>query len=169
LHQIAGTNGYEFRLLSSVIEANNRQRDVFMKKILDRLGVLKGRRLAVWGVAFKPGTDDVRESAAVDIIRRLYGLGAEVVVFDPKAAENGKRVLPEVIQFAPTAIDACEGADALVVLTEWPEFKEVSFSTVKDRLIEPILFDGRNCLFDHHLEEQGFEYIGIGVCGLKTS
>lgn len=169
LHQIAGSNGYDFKLLSSVIEANNHQRDLFMKKILDKLGSLKGRQIAVWGLAFKPGTDDVRESAAVDLIQRLYGLGASVVVFDPKAIETAKHILPEGIQYSPTAIDACDGVEALIVLTEWPEFKDVSFETVKTRMIDPIIFDGRNCLAHLSLSRLGFEYIGVGVCSLKRS
>lgn len=163
LRQIAGANGYDFKLLSAVIEVNNHQRDLFLKKIQDLLGDLKGRRIAVWGLAFKPGTDDVRESAAIDLVRRLYALGAEVLVFDPEATETAKHVLPDGIQYAPTAIDAAEGAEALVVLTEWPEFRDVSFSTLKTRMLDPIVFDGRNCLKDVHLEKFGFTYVGVGI------
>lgn len=163
LRQIAGANGYDFKLLSAVIEVNNHQRDVFLKKIQDVLGDLKGRRIAVWGLAFKPGTDDVRESAAIDLVRRLYALGAEVCAFDPQAIETAKRILPDGIQFAPTAIDAAEGAEALVVLTEWPEFRDVSFSTLKARMLDPIVFDGRNCLRDVRLEKFGFTYVGVGI------
>ena len=169
LHQIAGSKGYDFKLLSSVIEANNHQRDLFMKKILDKLGSLIGRRIAVWGLSFKPGTDDVRESAAVDLIQRMFGRGAEIVVYDPKAIESAKQVLPEGIQYASTAIDACDGAEALVLLTEWPEFKDVSFETVKMRMIDPVIFDGRNCLAHMSLSRLGFEYIGVGVCSSKRS
>jgi UDPglucose 6-dehydrogenase len=163
LRQIAGANGYDFKLLSAVIEANNHQRDLFLKKIQDVLGELKGRRIAVWGLAFKPKTDDVRESAAIDLVRRFYALGAEVLVFDPEAMETAKQVLPDGIQFAATAIDAAEGAEALVVLTEWPEFRDVSFSTLKTRMLDPIVFDGRNCLKDAHLEKFGFTYVGVGI------
>lgn len=163
LRQIAGANGYDFKLLSAVIEVNNHQRDLFLKKIQDVLGDLKGRRIAVWGLAFKPRTDDVRESAAIDLVRRLYALGAEVLAFDPEATETAKRVLPDGIQYAGTAIDAAEGAEALVVLTEWPEFRDVSFSTLKTRMLDPIVFDGRNCLKDVHLEKFGFTYVGVGI------
>ncbi|MCX6714499.1 MAG: UDP-glucose/GDP-mannose dehydrogenase family protein [Candidatus Uhrbacteria bacterium] len=163
LRQIAGSIGYDFKLLSAVIEVNNHQRDIFLKKIQDVLGDLKGRRIAVWGLAFKPGTDDVRESAAIDLVRRLYALGADVLAYDPKGMETAKRVLPDGIQFAPTAIDAAEGAEALVVLTEWPEFRDVSFTTLKARMLDPIVFDGRNCLRDVRLEKFGFTYVGVGI------
>lgn len=169
LHHIAGANGYDFKLLASVIETNNRQRDFFMKKIQDVLSPLKGRKIGVWGLAFKPETDDVRESAAIDLVQRLYAHGAEVVVYDPKATETAARVLPEGIAFAPTPIDAADGADALVVLTEWSEFREVSFSTLKSRMLDPLIFDGRNCLADLGLEKFGFRYIGVGLCSRKTS
>lgn len=163
LRQIAGVNGYDFKLLSAVIEVNNHQRDVFLRKIQETLGDMKGLHIAVWGLAFKPGTDDVRESAAIDLVRRLYALGAEVSVFDPQAHETAQKILPDGIQFAPTAIDAAEGAEALVVLTEWPEFRDVSFSTLKARMLDPIVFDGRNCLRESYLEKFGFTYVGIGI------
>lgn len=163
LRQIAGSIGYDFKLLSAVIEVNNHQRELFVKKIQQTLRVLKGRRIAVWGLAFKPGTDDVRESASIDLVQRLFALGAEVVVYDPKATETARRILPDAIQFAATAIDAADGAEALVILTEWPEFKEVSFGTLKARMIDPIIFDGRNFLRDQHLEKFGFTYVGVGI------
>lgn len=163
LRQIAGSIGYDFKLLSAVIEVNNLQREVFLKKIQQTLGVVKGRRIAVWGLAFKPGTDDVRESASIDIVRRLYALGAEIVAYDPEAQETARRVLPDQIQFSGTAIDAADGAEALVILTEWPEFKDVSFATLKTRMIDPIIFDGRNYLRDQHLDKFGFTYVGVGI------
>lgn len=168
LHHIAGANGYDFKLLAAVIETNNRQRDFFMKKIQDTLSPLKGRKIGVWGLAFKPETDDVRESAAIDLVQRLYAHGAEVVVYDPKAIATAAKVLPEGIVFAPTPIDAADGADALVVLTEWSEFREVSFSTLKSRMLDPLIFDGRNCLADLGLNKFGFRYFGVGLCLRKT-
>lgn len=163
LEQLSGSNGYTFKLLSSVIEVNARQRDLFFKRILEELGGVKGRRIAVWGLAFKPDTDDVRESAAIDIAQRLCAQGAEVVAYDPKATENAKRVLAESVTFAPTAVDATMGAEALVVLTEWPEFRDVSFATLKDLMLEPRIFDGRNHLADLHLSDLGFIYRGVGL------
>ncbi|PJA46353.1 UDP-glucose 6-dehydrogenase [Candidatus Uhrbacteria bacterium CG_4_9_14_3_um_filter_50_9] len=164
LEQISGSNGYGFKLISAVIEVNNRQRDNFFKRIAHTLGPLKGRRIAVWGLAFKPHTDDIRESAAIDITRRLLASGAEICAFDPEASENAKAVLPDHIEFAPTAIDAATGAEALIVLTEWPEFQNVSFSTLKSRMVGDHVFDGRNCLADHNLSQHGFQYHGVGLC-----
>ena len=163
LEQLSGHNGYSFKLLSAVIEVNNRQRDSFFKRLVDELGDVKGRRIAVWGLAFKPDTDDVRESAAIEIAQRLCAQGAEIAAYDPKAMENAKRVLSDTVIFAPTAMDAASGADALVVLTQWPEFKEVSFKTLRDQMVEPHIFDGRNYLADLHLEQLGFIYRGVGL------
>lgn len=163
LAQHAGVNGYTFKILSSVIEVNARQREQFFKRILEELGGVKGRRVAVWGLAFKPDTDDVRESAGIEITQWLSAHGAEVVAYDPKATENAKRVLAESVVFAPTAIDAAMGAEALVVLTEWPEFRDVSFATLKDLMLEPRIFDGRNHLADLPLTDLGFTYRGIGL------
>lgn len=167
LKQIAGIHGYDFKLLNSVIETNNRQRDLFFKKILRTLKVLKGRRIGVWGLSFKPNTDDIRESAAIDLVQRLVAYGADVSVYDPKAMENAKKILPDSVEFCSTPIDAVEGVEALLVLTEWPEFKKVSFTTIMTRMVRPLIFDGRNCLADMELESQGFEYHGVGLCGLK--
>jgi UDPglucose 6-dehydrogenase len=164
LEQIAGSNGYGFKLLSSVIEVNNRQRTLFFNRIKKTLGPLKGRRIAVWGLAFKPNTDDIRESAAVDITQRLLAHGAEVSAYDPEAIENVRRIFPDHVEFAPTAIDATTGAEALVILTEWPEFQNVSLDTLKARMIGTHIFDGRNCLADHNLERFGFTYYGVGLC-----
>jgi UDPglucose 6-dehydrogenase len=163
LAQHAGVHGYSFKILSSVIEVNARQREQFFKRILEELGGVKGRRIAVWGLAFKPDTDDVRESAGIEITQWLSAHGAEIVAYDPTAVENAKRVLADSVTFAPTAIDAAGGAEALIVLTEWPEFREVSFATLKDLMLEPRIFDGRNHLADLHLAELGFTYRGIGL------
>jgi UDPglucose 6-dehydrogenase len=163
LKSYAGINGYDFKLLSAVIDVNNRQRELFFKKIEAKLGALKGRKIGVWGLAFKPDTDDIRESAAIAIVQMLVAHGAEISAYDPKAIENAARVLPDSVNYAPTAMDAAAGADALVVLTEWPEFRSVSFPTLKVQMIEPIIFDGRNCLADLGLRALGFLYEGVGV------
>ena len=163
LHQLSGMKGYCFKLLSAVIEVNNQQRDRFFKNVEQMLGQLKGRRIAVWGLAFKNDTDDVRESAAVDLVQRLCGRGAEVVVYDPKAMPNAKKILSNQVEFAATAIDAAQGVDALLVLTEWPEFKNVSFSHLKSRMLEPRIFDGRNLLAEFNLGSKGFDYYGVGL------
>ncbi len=163
LKSYAGVQGYEFKLLGAVIEVNERQREFFLKKIQRCLQVIKGRKIGVWGLSFKPDTDDIRDSVAIAIVQRLIALGADVCVFDPRAMENAKRVLPDCVQYAPTPMDAAMGAEALVVLTEWPEFRWVSFSALKEHMIEPIIFDGRNCLADLHLTKFGFQYVGVGL------
>lgn len=163
LHQLSGQRGYHFRMLSSVIEANMHQRQIFFKKVEKTLQILKGRRIAVWGLAFKNNTDDVRESAAIDLVQRLVARGVEVVAYDPKAMDNAKFELSDQVTFSKTAMDAVEGAEALLVLTEWPEFKQVSFSTLRMRMLEPRIFDGRNLLYDLDLAQKGFEYYGVGL------
>ncbi len=163
LHHLAGTRGYDFKLLSAVIEANNRQRDLFFQKVQNALGDLRGRRIGVWGLAFKGRTDDIRDSAAIDIVQRLFARGAEVVVYDPAAMQNAKQVLSDRVEFAPTASDAADGTEALLVLPDWQEFREVSLSTLKEKMLEPRVFDGRNLLADLHLPAHGFFYQGVGI------
>lgn len=163
LMQMAGTSGYDSRLLATVIEVNNRQRERFVSRIVSELDGVRGRRVAVWGLAFKGGTDDVRGSAPMDIVQRLIGLGAEIVAFDPKGMDAAKRILPSSVEFAPTAVDATTGADALLVLNEWPEFRDVSFDTVFERMAEPRIFDGMNHLADLNLTAHGFKYQGVGI------
>ncbi|MBU0646374.1 UDP-glucose/GDP-mannose dehydrogenase family protein [Patescibacteria group bacterium] len=163
LRQLAGVKGYDFKLLSAVIEANNRQRENFFKKVESNLVNLKGRKLAVWGLAFKNNTDDIRDSAAIDLVQRLYARGAELVVYDPEAMANARRVLPDGIEFVATPIDAARGAEALLILTEWPEFRGVSWPTLLDSMVEPKIFDGRNLLADLDLAKWGFEYHGVGI------
>jgi UDPglucose 6-dehydrogenase len=163
LSQLSGSKGYHFKLLSAVIEVNNDQRDRFFHRVESVLGDLRARRVAVWGLAFKNNTDDVRASAAIEIVRRLIGQGADVVAYDPQAMENARRVLPSCVQYAPTALDAAQGAEALLVLTEWPAFRQVSFSTLLDVMIEPRIFDGRNLLADLGLTQKGFIYEGVGL------
>lgn len=162
LHRLAGASGHDFRLLGAVIEVNNRQRERFVQKVVRALGGVKGRRLAAWGLAFKGGTGDVRQSAALDVIRALYAQGAEIVAYDPQAIPAAAEALPDGVIMAPTAVDACDGAEALLVLTDWPEFQEVSFDVVRDRLVEPRVFDGRNILDAAALRKRGFQYYGTG-------
>ncbi len=163
LHQMAGTTGYEFKLLSAVIEVNNAQRERFVTRVAETLGGVRSRRIAVWGLAFKGGTDDARGSSAVDVVQRLVGLGADIVAYDPQGMRQAQGLLPECVAYAPTAVDATTGADALLVLTDWPEFRDVSFDAVRDRMAEPNVFDGRNLLADLELGSKGFAYRGVGI------
>ncbi len=163
LHQLAGENGHDFRLLSSVIEVNNVQRERFVNKVRSVIGELGGKRIAVWGLAFKAGTDDVRESAAIDIISKCFAEGADVVAYDPQAAENAKQIFSDRIELAGSALDAVQGADALLVLTEWPEFRAAQFNSVREGMHRAVIFDGRNLLADMDLFEKGFAYYGVGI------
>ena len=147
LHQLAGENGHDFRLLSSVIEVNNVQRERFVNKVRSVIGELGGKRIAVWGLAFKAGTDDVRESAAIDIISKCFAEGAD----------------SDRIELAGSALDAVQGADALLVLTEWPEFRAAQFNSVREGMHRAVIFDGRNLLADMDLFEKGFAYYGVGI------
>ena len=162
LNQIAGTEGYDFKLLKSVIEVNNKQRLYFVDKIEETLGHLKGKTIAVMGVAFKANTDDLRESAAVDIIRMLTGLGAKVRAYDPIAIDNAKDQLGNGVKFFDDAYKAMEGADVLAITTEWPEFIELNFDKAKKILKEPYIFDGRNLLDPKKVKKSGLKYIGTG-------
>jgi UDPglucose 6-dehydrogenase len=126
-------------------------------------GSLQGRRLAIWGLAFKPNTDDMREAPSVVVIRELLDAGARVCAYDPEAMDEcKKRYLGDRIEYAPGPIQALEGADALVLVTEWNEFRRPDFEAVKAALRQPVVFDGRNVYPRKTLEELGFTYYGIG-------
>lgn len=168
LIDFSGREGYQLRILPSVVDVNQRQNEIFFIRIKDTVGPLKGRRVGVWGLSFKPNTDDIRESAALEVVKRLVADGAEVCVYDPEGMENTKQVLPDHVEYAPTAMDAAAGADVLVVLTEWPEFKEVSVSTLRNSMVGSHIFDGRNHLADLNLESHGFVYHGVGLGGYET-
>ena len=162
--------GVPFHLLREVHEINNQQLDRFLKAIRDSLWVLQEKRIAVWGLSFKPDTDDVRESVAVKLIQKLLAEGAEVVAYDPKAMENIRAMVPEVaarITLADSPVEAADRAEALIVATEWPEFAEVDFAEVKRRMIAPLMFDGRNLLDPRTMRDLGFEYRGIGRNSVK--
>lgn len=157
LHQIAGSHDHDFKLLEAVIEANNHQRARFVEKI----GSVQGLKVAVWGLAFKAGTDDVRESAAIDIVEQLLAQGATIAVFDPAAMETARTKLGDRVRYASSAIDALAGVDALVVLTEWPEFKETAARS--DVTLPKKIFDGRNLLADMDYASRGISYVGVGL------
>ncbi len=157
--------GVPFNLLKEVHSINCAQLERFLKAIRDALWVLQEKRLAVWGLSFKPDTDDVRESVAVKLIERLLAEGAEVVAHDPKAAENIRMFMPELagkITIVEDPVDAVDKAEALIIATEWPEYADVDFAEVKKRLVAPLVFDGRNLLDPQSMKRQGFTYHCIG-------
>jgi UDPglucose 6-dehydrogenase len=145
-YQVAGERGMEFGLLEEVSKVNARQRDVFFKKIRSALWTLRGKHVAVLGLAFKNGTDDIRESPAVDIVRRLLKAGAIVTAYDPAAMEPAKKVLPpsDSMRYANGSYEAARDADAVLILREWKEFAELDFDRLHREVRFPILIDGRN-------------------------
>lgn len=158
-------------LLSAVHQVNQKQREAFIAKF-DRhftgasspaeRADLAGKRIAVWGVAFKPGTDDVREAPSLTIINALLDRGAEIVVYDPVAMETGRAVLGGRVRYAENQLDAIDGADALTICTEWSEFKFPDFDEMKARLKTPVIFDGRNLYRRKMMNQYGFVYYCVG-------
>lgn len=161
LGTILDREGIPSDLVSSVLEVNERQVEWFLRRIERALFTLRGRRIALLGLAFKPNTDDVRESRALAIAARLLDEGAIVVAYDPAAASNAQRCLP-AIEIAPTTLDACRGAAAIILATEWEEFRQVDWAAIFAVTDQPVIFDGRNALDGRALRALGFEYHGIG-------
>jgi len=134
---------------------------VVLGKLKEHLWIIKGKRIAVWGLAYKPHTDDVREAPAFRIIELLQSEGAEVRAYDPKAMDNARASLAGVT-FCEDAYEAAEGAEALILATEWEDFKGVDLSSVKARMKVPVFLDGRNFFDKRAMQELGFEYLGMG-------
>jgi UDPglucose 6-dehydrogenase len=158
---LAGNSGYHFQLLNSVIEVNELQKRRVMAKLSKHLDSLVGKRVALLGLAFKPDTDDMREASSLVLAARLDGEGAGVVAFDPVAQERAGELLPDV-EMADSAMDALEGADAAVLVTEWPEFAELDWPEVAKRMANPLLVDGRNFLDPKVVRDAGITYEAIG-------
>ncbi|UWZ86957.1 UDP-glucose dehydrogenase family protein [Occallatibacter riparius] len=155
--------GVDVALLREVERINERQIDGFMGKIRSIMWNLRNKKLAVLGLAFKGGTDDVRESPAIKLVRQLLAEGCEIVAFDPAAMTTARRVLPEEgISYVDNALDAMNDADALLVLTDWPEFREIDPQAMKVQLAQPIVFDARNLLDRELMMQRGFTYVSIG-------
>jgi UDPglucose 6-dehydrogenase len=161
----ATDNGVEMRVVSSVDAANLRQMQLVVNNILRRFGEdLSGRCFGLWGLALKPNTDDMREAPSVDIIKGVVSRGAAVVAYDPVATENARRALGKSpkVTYATTAIDAARGADALVIATEWEEFRSPDLPAIKAALKTPVIYDGRNLYEPSEAAKPGFEYHAIG-------
>ena len=162
LHSIASTHDYDFKLLKAVIEVNQAQRRQFIRKVFRALDhEVAGKNIGILGLAFKNNTDDVRESAAVDIAAGLIDAGANVRTYDPQAAQNAKAVVPALITCV-SAEDAMQGADAVLVLTEWKEFCDLPWHTLKSIMRRPVVLDGRNILEAKRMRELGYTYISVG-------
>ena len=161
----ANEAGLELQVLTAVEASNDAQKHVLGRKIKQRLGDdLTGRHFAVWGLAFKPNTDDMREAPSLELIADLLAAGATVTAYDPVAMHEAQRVLGEQpsIRYAQTPNDALEGADALVIVTEWKEFRSPDFDLIKARLKQPLIVDGRNLYDPALVRGQGFDYLAIG-------
>jgi UDPglucose 6-dehydrogenase len=161
LKMLAGNTGYHFQLLNAVIEVNELQKRRVVQKLVSNLGSLVGRRVALLGLAFKPDTDDMREASSLVLAARLQGEGAEVVAYDPVAAGAARELL-EGVELRDSALEALDGVDAAVLVTEWPEFAEIDWAVAAGRMARPLLIDGRNFLDPQKLIAAGFEYEGIG-------
>jgi len=162
LVQIANKEGYDFKMLKAVVEANEYQKRSMVARIKEVLGPLEGKQIAVLGLSFKPNTDDLREAVAVEVIRLLVDNGARVRAYDPAAMENARKLLPEEVKFAENAYAAAESAHCLVIFTEWNEFKEMDLERVKAGMRTPIIVDGRNIYDPDKVKACGFTYRGIG-------
>tara|TARA_B100000900_G_scaffold415898_1_gene447763 strand:- start:5333 stop:6658 length:1326 start_codon:yes stop_codon:yes gene_type:complete len=165
LEKIAIDAGYNPRLISAVEEVNKIQKLQLAKKVVSRFGEnLQGKIFAVWGLAFKPETDDMREAPAIDLIKELTERGAKVNAYDPKAYKQAQLYLKDLeVNYCDDKYSALEGADALVLVTEWKEFRSPDFNRIKSALHTPVLIDGRNQYDDVKMQQNGFEYYQIGV------
>jgi UDPglucose 6-dehydrogenase len=161
LKQLAGNSGYHFQLLTSVIEVNELQKRRVIGKLQKHLGSLVGKRIALLGLAFKANTDDMREASSLVLSARLQADGAHVQAYDPVAEEEARKLMGGV-DFAASALDAAEGADACIVVTEWPEFRELDWNEVARRMAGRLIIDGRNFIDREAVRSAGFAYEGIG-------
>jgi UDPglucose 6-dehydrogenase len=166
LRKLAANTGYHFQLLNAVVEVNELQKRRVVHKLREHLGALVGKRVALLGLSFKPNTDDMRDAASLVLAARLEGEGVEVFAYDPVAEQRAAELLPAV-RMSSSAMEALDGADAAVLVTEWPEFAALDWAEAASRMARPLIVDGRNFLDPAALHEAGFEYEGIGKPGLK--
>lgn len=163
LAMTAEENEYDFKILKSVMLVNDLQKEILSDKIIKYFnGQLMGKTIAVWGLAFKPNTDDIREAPALTIIERLLAQGAKIKAYDPEAMKNVKQIFGEKIEYCGHEYNAIEGADALAIITEWNEFRTPDFDKMKHLMTAPIIFDGRNIYDVKTIRDMGFYYDSIG-------
>jgi len=161
LKLLAGNSGYHFQLLNAVIEVNELQKRRVIRKLQKHLGTLVGKRVALLGLAFKANTDDMREASSLVLASRLQGEGATVAAYDPLAEQEARKLMGGV-EFADSALGALDGADAVVLVTEWPEFAEIDWSAARERVAGAVVVDGRNHLDPEAVRGAGFVYEGVG-------
>ena len=168
LFHTADGYGYDLRILKAVDAVNDDQKHVMYRKIESHFGGdLKGKVFALWGLSFKPNTDDMREAPSLVLIQSLLDAGAKVHAYDPVAMDEAAHMVSEQVIFTRSAIDAVKGADALVLVTEWAEFRLPDWNKVKSIMPGRVVFDGRNIYNPSELTETGFSYYGIGVQPVK--
>jgi UDPglucose 6-dehydrogenase len=158
---LAEKSGVDFSMLKEAEKINKKRIDHFVEKIRTALWVVKGKQLGVLGLAFKPNTDDVRFAPAIDLIHALLAEGACIRAYDPEAMEKAQTVLPQ-IQFGKTAYDAADGAEALLIATEWEQFRKLDWDRIRDSMTRPLILDGRNLLTASEMKSRGFEYYSMG-------
>ncbi len=158
---IAQKFGYDFELLKAVYKINQEAKEKFSQKIIDTMNGVSGKTIAVLGLAFKPNTDDMREAPSIDIIKRLKKEKASIKAYDPEASSNAAKILPDII-YCKSVQETAKGSDALVVLTEWNEFKQLDLSSIKKVMRSYFLFDGRNIYNPAKVKKMGFVYKGVG-------
>lgn len=162
LISFAKKRGYDFGFLKQVDEINKKQIDYFVEKIIKVFsGDLKDKKLAILGLSFKPNTDDIRFARSIPLIEKLQKLGAKIIAYDPQAMKNAKKILKNVL-YGQDVYDILKGGDALILVTEWEEFKELDFNKVKKLMRQPTIFDGRNIYDPKKLKRLGFKYTGVG-------
>jgi UDPglucose 6-dehydrogenase len=163
MEHIAKAVGYDSLFVHAIQTVNENQKKRFVEKIASKLGrPIAGATIAVWGLAFKADTDDIRESAALDVIRYLLDKGAVVKATDPKAMENMKQVFKDEVEWCPDPVSAAAGTDAVALLTDWPQYTTLPFRKIAATMNAPIIFDGRNCLHRDVMRETGFQYYPMG-------
>jgi UDPglucose 6-dehydrogenase len=162
LVHFSGERRYDFQILKAVEQVNDAQKTRMLERMEKHFGSLKAKRVALWGLAFKPRTDDMREAPAIPLIKGLLARGAKVQAYDPEAMELAKTIFGNKIEYAKSGYEALKGTDALVVVTEWNEFREPDFGRMKKLMREAVVFDGRNIYTPEVIRAQGFTYYSIG-------
>jgi UDPglucose 6-dehydrogenase len=162
--------GVPFNLLKEVQRINAEQKKRFLKALRETLWVFRDKKIAVWGLTFKPDTDDIRSSVAIDLVGEMLGEGANVAAYDPKGMEKARSVSAIAgAHFADSALAAVEGAEALIIATEWAEFANIDLALVKEKMTTPIIFDGRNLFDPETMAKLGFQYHSIGRASVKPT
>jgi len=160
--RFAADQKYDFQILTAVEAVNAAQKQRLLQKMEKHFGSLKGKRFAVWGLAFKPRTDDMRDAPSIDLIEALLAAGAKVQAFDPEAMAIARKLFGGKISYTDSSYEALTGADGLAIVTEWNEFREPDFARMRKLMRAPVIFDGRNLYAPDHMKAQGFTYYSIG-------